>query len=114
MNTKGQESALAESKLSTPNGGCRLVEVTDLTARVADSHCYPYHTDSSSRTNQNDMDCGGRAQRRHRFVKETRPLPKAAWCFASRRSPKARDCGFATLGGFVSSRGGTAFLLERP
>jgi len=33
------------------------------------------------------VDCGGRAQRRHRFGRSS-PIPKAAWRFASRRSPQ--------------------------
>jgi hypothetical protein len=33
------------------------------------------------------LDCGGRAQRRHRFP-HGQLRPKAAWRFASRRSPK--------------------------
>jgi hypothetical protein len=34
------------------------------------------------------LDCGGRAQRRHRFGAPTNVV-KAAWRFASRRTPKS-------------------------
>jgi hypothetical protein len=34
-----------------------------------------------------DLECGGRAERRHRFSHVRQP-PKAAWRYASRRSPK--------------------------
>jgi hypothetical protein len=42
------------------------------------------------------LDCGGRAQRRHRFSTADR-ASKAAWRFASRRSPKRFGCGYAAL-----------------
>jgi hypothetical protein len=44
-----------------------------------------------------DLDCGGRAQRRHRFPYD-RLLPKATWRFASRRSPKSMVAAQAALG----------------
>ena len=37
------------------------------------------------------LDCGGRAQRRHRFC-PSRRIPKAAWRFAPRRSPRTPGC----------------------
>ena len=42
------------------------------------------------------LDCGGRAQRRHRFSDAPTPS-KAAWRSASRRSPKDFGCGCAAL-----------------
>jgi hypothetical protein len=48
----------------------------------------PQYNTASSRTDDKDLDCGGRAQRRHRFP-YGRLHPKAAWRFASRRSPKS-------------------------
>jgi hypothetical protein len=47
----------------------------------------PYDNPATSRTDDKDLDCGGRAQRRHRFS-YGQLRPKAAWRFASRRSPK--------------------------
>ena len=41
---------------------------------------------ATQRPDDGDLDCGGRAQRRHRFP-SVALLPKAAWRFASRRSP---------------------------
>ena len=43
---------------------------------------------ATQRPDDGDLDCGGRAQRRHRFP-SVAFLPKAAWRSASRRSPKA-------------------------
>ena len=50
------------------------------------------------------MDCGGRAQRRHRFP---RPglVPKAAWRCASRRTPKSVAAASAAPGSSVFIRG---------
>ena len=42
------------------------------------------------------LDCGGRAQRRHRFSIAGR-ASKAAWRFASHRSPKRFGCGLVAL-----------------
>ena len=42
------------------------------------------------------LDCGGRAQRRHRFSTGDR-ASKAAWRFASRRSPKKFSCSYVAL-----------------
>ena len=42
------------------------------------------------------LDCGGRAQRRHRFSREDRDS-KAAWRFASRRSPNKFCCSYVVL-----------------
>ena len=39
-------------------------------------------------TDRRNLDCGGRAQRRHRF-RAASNHPKAAWRFASRRTPKS-------------------------
>jgi hypothetical protein len=48
----------------------------------------------------NILECGGRAQRRHRFLTAGR-ASKAAWRFASRRSPKSERhfvCSFGNPG----------------
>jgi hypothetical protein len=64
----------------------------------------PQYNPATSRTDNKDLDCGGRAQRRHRFPYD-RLLPKAAWRFASRRSPKSVVAAQAALGLFVFIRG---------
>jgi hypothetical protein len=61
-------------------------------ASFASLHCYPSESSKTARI----LDCGGRAQRRHRFSTADR-ASKAAWRFASRRSPKRFGCGFAVL-----------------
>ena len=53
-------------------------------------HCYPSESSKTARI----LDCGGRAQRRHRFSTADK-ASKAAWRFASRRSPKRFGCGSA-------------------
>jgi hypothetical protein len=53
-------------------------------ARERTSTSLPKRT---SLTDDKDLDCGGRAQRRHRFL-YVLWLPKAAWRCASRRTPK--------------------------
>jgi hypothetical protein len=47
------------------------------------SRCYPSGSSRAARI----LDCGGRAQRRHRFSTANR-ASKATWRFVSRRSPK--------------------------
>jgi hypothetical protein len=42
------------------------------------------------------LDCGGKAQRRHRYSIAD-GASKAAWRFASRRSPKRFGCGSVAL-----------------
>jgi hypothetical protein len=54
--------------------------------------CYNF-----ARGRQRFGECGGRAQRRHRFSNVV-PLPKAAWRFASRRTPKSVAAASAALG----------------
>jgi hypothetical protein len=51
-------------------------------------HCYPSESSKTARI----LDCGGRAQRRHRFSTADK-ASKAAWRFASCRSPKRFGCG---------------------
>jgi hypothetical protein len=55
-------------------------------------HCCPSESLRTARV----LDCGGRAQRRHRFWAAAARY-KAAWRFASRRTPKTPGCGFAAL-----------------
>ena len=55
----------------------------------------------AQRTQKDILDCGGRAQRRHRFsADKPQPTAKAAWRFASRRSPKWQS---RVLGGSLRS-----------
>jgi len=46
--------------------------------------CYPSELSQAAKI----LECGGRAQRRHRFGTLTNAV-KAAWRFASRRTPKS-------------------------
>ena len=57
------------------------------------------------------LDCGGRAQRRHRFSTGDR-ASKAAWRFASRRSPIFFGCGLAALGLCVKVRPDSTALFR--
>ena len=59
-----------------------------------------YYNCAPSRPDNKDMECGGMAKRRHRFP---RPglIPKAAWRFASRRTPNPVAAAKAALGLFV-------------
>ena len=57
------------------------------------------------------LDCDGRAERRHRFSSVFR-LPKAAWRFASRRSPKGLLAGPAALGISLSLCGSPLFAAS--
>jgi hypothetical protein len=70
-------------------------------------HCCPSESLRSARI----LDCGGRAQRRHRFWAAAARY-KAAWRFASRRTPKTPGCGFAALRPWRPLR--EAPRLERP
>jgi len=65
---------------------------------------YPYYNHATPRTGDKDLDCGGKAQRRHRFSSASLQ-PKAAWRFASRRSPKHVVAAQAAFGSSVSIRG---------
>ncbi len=62
------------------------------TVSLRSLHCCPSEPASAARI----LDCGGRAQRRHRFSGARTPA-KAAWRFASRRSPKEFACGLVAL-----------------
>ena len=57
------------------------------------------------------LECGGRAQRRHRFSTADR-ASKAAWRFASRRSPIFFGCGLAALGLCVKVRPDSTALFR--
>jgi|ERR1017187_9271890 hypothetical protein len=97
------------------NAGIYLVKDTDQLVRMDEQpydsedllqellEKYPYYNPAPSRTDDKDLDCGGRAQRRHRFP-HCRLLPKAAWRFASRRSPKSVVAAIAALGSSVFIR----------
>src|ERR1017187_1645245 len=59
-----------------------------------------YYNPATSRRDDKDLECGGRAQRRHRFSSVVL-LPKAAWRFASRRTPNPVAAAQAALGSSV-------------
>jgi hypothetical protein len=70
-------------------------------------------TQSFAETAARILDCGGKAQRRHRFSTADR-ASKAAWRFASRRNPKRFGCGFAALRRCVVSLSSRLdFLVKR-
>jgi hypothetical protein len=60
-----------------------------------------YYNRATPRTDDKDMECGGRAERRHRFPRPSL-LPKAAWRFASRCTPNSVAAAQAALGPYVS------------
>ena len=71
-----------------------------------------YYNHATPRTDDKDMECGGRAERRHRFPR-ARLVPKAAWRFASRRSPNPVGAAQAALGPSVSICGCFGLLRLR-
>jgi hypothetical protein len=56
-------------------------------AAVNRSHSKRFAKFEDARQSRQRLDCGGRAQRRHRFGGSSNVV-KAAWRFASRRTPK--------------------------